>query len=255
MQISRKVWRRYSENLAKLNGIAKGTMEKYLTTHGYATEEERQALIAYAYGIATKYGEAAAEYACQMYDATSELEGLTLPPAEPAPTASYGEVAKAVNGTLKYVLAAEMVGTAVGRLVKMAGQDTTMKNAIRDKAYFAWIPEGDTCVFCISIAAEGWKRATAAALAGGHAEHIHGNCDCAYAIKHDKDTEYGGYDPGKYAAQIADAEGDTEEEKLNSMRRENYARHKDEINEQKRMTYRERAEILNNSAATEEDVD
>lgn len=130
-----------------------------------------------------------------------------------------------------------------------------MKNAIRDKAYFAWIPEGDTCVFCISIAAEGWKRATAAALAGGHAEHIHGNCDCAYAIKHDKDTEYGGYDPGKYAAQIAGAEGDTEEEKLNSMRRENYARHKDEINEQKRMTYRERAEILNSSAATEEEVD
>lgn len=89
-----------------------------------------------------------------MYDAITELEGSTVPPAEPAETATYSETAKAVNGTLKYVLVAEMVGTAVGRLVKMAGQDTTLKNAIRDRAYFAWIPSGDTCVYCLMIAAE-----------------------------------------------------------------------------------------------------
>ena len=103
---------------------------------------------------------------------------------------------------MKYALVGQMVGTAVGRLVKMAGQDTTLKNAIRDRAYFAWIPEGDTCVYCLMIAAEGWQRASASALSGGHAEHIHGNCNCSYAIRHDKDTEYGGYNPSDYAKQI-----------------------------------------------------
>ena len=211
-----------------------------------------QRFIEYAYALATKYGEAAAEYACQMYDATSELEGLTLPPAEPAPTASYGEVAKAVNGTLKYVLVAEMVGTAVGRLVKMAGQDTTLKNAIRDRAYFAWIPEGDTCVFCLMIAAEGWKRASASALSGGHAEHIHGNCNCSYAIRHDSDTQYASYKPEEYQSIMDEAEGRTEADKLNYLRRQNYAENKDEINEQKRMTYR--ARVLAEEDADEEKV-
>ena len=254
-KVSKKVWKRYSEGLDRVNAKAKELIEQYINTHDITTDDGRAELIRYAHGIATKYGEAAAEYACQMYDAVTALEGETLPPAEPAETATYSETAKAVNGTLKYVLAAEMVGTAVGRLVKMAGQDTTLKNAIRDKAYFAWIPEGDTCAFCLMIAAEGWKRATAAALAGGHADHIHGNCNCAYAIRHESSTEYAAYDPGKYQAIMDDAEGSTEEEKFNSIRRANYAEHKDEINEQKRMTYRERAEILNSSAATETDVD
>ena len=174
MQIPKKVWKRYSDGLAKVSDQAKALIIKYIETHDIEGEEGRDALIRYAYGISTKYGEAAAAYACQMYDIITELEKSPAPPAEPAETATYSEVAKAVNGTMKYALVGQMVGTAVGRLVKMAGQDTTLKNAIRDRAYFAWIPEGDTCVFCLMIAAEGWKRATAAALSGGHAEHIHG---------------------------------------------------------------------------------
>jgi hypothetical protein len=109
---------------------------------------------------------------------------------------------------------------------------------------------GDTCPFCISIAAEGWKRATAKALAGGHAEHIHGNCNCSYAIKHNEETKYNAYDPSKYEKLYDNAEGTTEEDKLNYMRRKAYATNKERINEQKRTTYEKHKEL--NSSESEE---
>ena len=49
-----------------------------------------------------------------------------------------------------------------------------------------------------------------------------------------------GYDPEKYLATYEGAEGDTPQEKINALRRENYAAHKDEINAQKRAAYAER---------------
>lgn len=253
MVISKKIWKRYIDGLDKVSGKAQQLILDYLNTHPIETEDDRDALIDYAYAVSNKYGEAAAEFACQMYDAETAYEGVYAEPAEPAEPADFGEVAKAVNGTLKYVLYTSVVPTAVARLVKRTGQDTTLKNAVRDKAYFAWIPSGDTCSFCLSIAAEGWKRATAAALAGGHADHIHGNCNCAYATKHEKDTEYSSYDPKEYQELFDDAEGDTEEEKLNSVRRMIYQENKERINEQKRSAY-EKSQELESSPAEELDV-
>lgn len=252
MNISTEIWKKYINGLSKVSEQAKSLILKYLESHQIETFEDRQAFIDYCYGISVKYGEAAAEFACQMYDNESAYEGATVPPAEPAPTAKMSEVAKAVNGTLGFMLA-EVTASAIGRLVKRTGQDTTLQNAIRDKAYYAWIPMGDTCPFCLSIAAEGWQRATAKALAGGHAEHIHGNCDCAYATKHDKETTYSAYNPNKYEKMYDSAEGDTEEEKLNYMRRQAYATNKERINEQKRTTYEKHKE-LNSSEAEEINV-
>ena len=244
MEISKKVWKRYIDNLDKINSLAKDKVVKYIETHDISTDEGRQALIDYCYAISIKYGEAAAEFACQFYDSVTDLEGVYEEPAEPAETADYSEVCKAVNGTMKYILKATMVSTAVARLVKQAGQDTTLKNAIRDRAYFAWIPAGDTCPYCLSIAAEGWRRASQSALEGGHAEHIHGNCTCSYAIKHEKESGYASYHPEEYQEVFETAEGTTEKDKINAIRRANYAEEKDEINEQKRMAYAEREEIL-----------
>jgi hypothetical protein len=252
MNISTEIWKKYINGLSKVSDQAKKLILKYLENHQIETYEDRQAFIDYCYGISVKYGEAAAEFACQMYDAESAYEGVTVPPAEPAPTAKMSEVAKAVNGTLGFMLA-EVTASAIGRFVKRTGQDTTLQNAIRDKAYYAWIPMGDTCPFCLSIAAEGWQRATAKALAGGHAEHIHGNCDCAYATKHNKDTTYSAYNPDKYEKINDRAEGDTEEEKLNYMRRQAYATNKERINEQKRTAYEKHKE-LDDSEAEEIDV-
>lgn len=253
MEITEKVWRNYINGLAKVDNNVKAAVLKYLSTHEVDSDEGRGAFIDYCYGLVTKYGEAAAEFACQMYDAISELEGADVDYAEPAETATYSDVGKAVNGTMKNLLRAEIVAAAMGRLVKLAGQDTTLKNAIRDQAYYAWIPLGDTCPFCLGIAAEGWKRASESALNGGHAEHIHGNCNCSYSIKHKESTGYPFYNPGKYQELFESVEGNTKEEKLNAVRRIAYDKNKDKINAQKRSAY-ERTKALNSSEAEEIDV-
>ena len=164
-----------------------------------------------------------------MYDALAAAEGVTVPPAEPAEPASYREVAKMVNATKD---SPPQLQRGVSRLVKRAGADTTLQNAKRDGAEFAWIPHGDTCAFCLTLASRGWQRASAKVLKGGHAEHIHANCDCAFAIRFSSGTDVAGYDPEKYLQQYRDAGGD-----LNAMRRVNYAANKDRINAQKRAAY------------------
>ena len=159
--------------LSALNNKAAGELAKYISKQGGLESVDRDALIGYAYGLVTKYGEGAAAAAAEMYDAIAVLSGVSVPPAVPAPTATFAETAKAINGTMK-TGNKEIVVNSAGRLVKMAGVDTTVQNALRDGAEWAWIPNGDTCAFCLSIAAEGWQRATARALAEGHADHIHG---------------------------------------------------------------------------------
>jgi hypothetical protein len=134
-------------------------------------------------------------------------------------------VAKAINGTAKLGNIGTMA-SSVGRMVKMTGVDTTMQNAIRDGAEWAWIPHGDTCAFCITLASRGWQRASKKALKNGHAEHIHANCDCTYAVRFDGKTDVAGYDPDKYKRMYYDAEGNTPKERINSMRREFYKQNK-----------------------------
>ena len=124
----------------------------------------------------------------------------------------------------------------------MAGVDTTMKNALRDGAYWAWIPHGDTCAFCLMLASNGWQRASKKAIKGGHAEHIHANCDCTYAISFNGKGTVEGYDPDKYKAMYDNAEGNTWQEKLNSMRRQQYAENAPTLRAQKNAAYAARRE-------------
>lgn len=261
MTISADSWAKYLDDLKKVNWNAyikmfsfmdrlRGTNKLWDIADDPAT---RQAILDYAYGLSTKYGEAAAELACEMYDEMGVLEGLTLPAAEPAATATYGEVAKAVNGAMKQSQNIEVAAAAVGRLVKMAGVDTTMQNALRDGAEWAWIPSGDTCAYCIMLSSNGWQKASWSAVHMGHAEHIHSNCDCTYAVRHKPTTTVAGYKPEKYKSMYDNAEGSRWQEKLNSMRRDFYAENKEEINAQKRDAYAKRQE-LNSSAAEEIEV-
>ncbi len=134
------------------------------------------------------------------------------------------------------------MGAAVGRLVKRAGADTTLRNALRDGAEFAWVPSGDTCAFCITLASRGWQRAGKEAIKDGHAEHIHSNCDCTYAIRFDGKGGVAGYDPEKYRAMYEGAEGESSQEKINALRRADYAERREEINAQKRAAYAARRE-------------
>ena len=227
MQITAKTWDKYISRLSRLNRKAGQLMREYIGSHG---TENTADLIAYAYGLVTKYGEGSAELACQMYDALAEAANAGVPAAEPSEPADYGEVARMVNATKNQN--PTNLPNGVSRLVKRAGADTTLKNAVRDGAEWAWVPHGDTCPFCITLASNGWQKASSKVLKGGHAEHIHANCDCEFAIRFDHSTTVAGYDPDKYLAQYNAAGGD-----INKMRRVNYAANKERINAQKRAAY------------------
>lgn len=226
MRITATAWAAYTQQLAKLNKKAGQLMADYLAAHGTG---DTDALIAYAHALVTKYGEGSAELACQMYDALAAAAKAGVPAADPAQTAAYGEVARMVQATKQ---SPPQMQRGVSRLVKRAGADTTLKNALRDGAEFAWIPQGDTCAFCLTLASRGWQKASQAAIKGGHAEHIHANCDCEYAIRFDGRSTVAGYDPEKYLRQYRAADGD-----INKLRRVNYAANKERINAQKRAAY------------------
>lgn len=238
MQISTRDWIRYINRLRAISDKAADEMRNYIALHGFENTDE---ILSLAYALATRYGEAAGAAACEMYDAIAAASGVSIPAAEPAATATYGEVAKAINGALK--TAEGQIPQIVGRKVKQAGADTTLRNALRDGAEFAWIPQGDTCAFCITLASRGWQRASPKAIKGGHAEHIHSNCDCEYGVRFSSADGVGGYDPERYKRIYyeADPSGNSTD-KINAIRREQYEKNKDRINAQKRAAYAERKE-------------
>lgn len=201
----------------------------------------REELIEFAYALVTKYGEGAAAAACEWYDAIAQISGAAVKPAEPAATPAIDEVAKAVNGTMK-TGNTDTVADALGRLVKRTGQDTTLQNSIRDGAQVAWITQGDTCAFCITLASRGWEYASNKLIDKGHAKHIHARCDCFYGVRFNSETEYEGYDPQSYLDVYNAAQGADSQAKINDIRRELYKQNKDEINAQKREAYARRKE-------------
>lgn len=236
METSLTSWRTYQAAMARISGKAAEALETWVQKRGGFSAIPREELLDYAYALATKYGEASGTLAAEYYDAAAAAQGADVPPAEPAETADYHETAKTVNGALRQ--GEGLVPGALSRLVKQVGADTTLKNAERDGAEFAWIPWGtETCAFCIALAAQGWQRTSRNALQGGHAEHIHQNCYCEYAVRFDGKSGVAGYDPGRYLRMYESAEGDSAQEKLNALRRMLEAPRRAEINERKRAAY------------------
>ena len=269
MRISQRAWTQYITALRKINDASYAAMKDWLDRYGLPKEDwEEDAMIDFAAAVTRKYGEASAALAAEFYDKIGRLAGRTLPAALPAEAATTHEVAKAVVGTAK-TGNPDIVAGAVSRLVKQQGVDTTMQNAIRDGAEWAWVPQGETCAFCITLASRGWQRASKKALKSGHAEHIHANCDCTYAIRFDETSQVAGYDPEKYREMydfttVKIWDPDDEEysyqmrygkpkDKINALRRELYAENREKILEQKADAYEKRKE-LNSSSAEEADV-
>ena len=238
MQLSRSRWNKYIVNLRKINDKAANDVLSFVKRKGGFEALDRTQLIDYAYYVSSKYGEASAALSAEMYDAVAQLSRANVPAAIPAETASYSEVAKTVNGIIKNTGNEDILAQGIGRLVKMAGTDTMLSNAYRDRAkggskrrhsgaQVAWIPSGDTCAFCIMLASRGWQRQTEWA-ASSHSEHIHANCDCTYMVRFGNNLNVEGYDPEEYEKMYDSADGSTREEKLNSMRRDFYQENKDE---------------------------
>lgn len=232
MKLSRKSWNNYVRMLSAINKTAGRKMQAYIDTYG---TDDVDALVTYAYALTTKYGEAASATACQMYDEIAQIQKANVPPAMPKPTQNVKYVDKAIRSTMDR--APSMLAATVSEMVKRTGAETTLKNAMRDGAYFAWVPNGDTCAFCITLASNGWRRASKKTINGDHAEHIHKNCDCEFAISFNGPGQIEGYDPDEYLAMYENAEGATWKDKVNSMRRAQYSANKDAINAQKRAAY------------------
>lgn len=241
MKIPERAWNNYRDTLHKIDERASDEMTAFLEKIG-GYEGHEQEVVDFAYGLATKYGEAAGALACEMYDAIATAEGADVPPAVPAQTATYEETATAVRGSAK--VSEEVIPNAVSRLTKMAGADTTLQNARRDGALCAWIPSGDTCAFCRMLASNGWRKASKQTLKGGHADHIHAHCDCQFAISFKGGEEYKDiYDPQALYDEYYDAlqGGGNWRDALNRMRREDYAKmpqkEKDLLNARRRAEY------------------
>lgn len=243
MQITEDDWINYKNKMAALSDKAAENLEMWLQVKGGYQNVSRDQLIKYMYGLATYYGEATASLAAEMYDEVAALSGVTVPSAEVAETASYGEIASAVKAVTRNTTTDSNLGNVVVRYVKRAAEDTTLKNVKRDEkkgAQFAWVPAGDTCAFCMMLASNGWQNQSKKAMKNGHASHIHPNCDCTYAVRFDGKSNVKGYNPDKYKAMYENAEGRTWNDKLNSMRRIQYQENKDRINVQKRANYKEK---------------
>lgn len=229
--------------MSMLSAEAARLISAYLDKHPIETGYDMALLISYSQAVATKYGEGAAALAAEMYDAIAALSDVYVPPAVPAQTATISETARAVQGARLFSKDPEVTASAVSRLVKQAGEDTTMQNAMRDGAEAAWIPSGDTCAFCLTLASRGWQRVSKRSLRNGtHAEHIHSNCDCVHAVRFNDEGYVDGYDPEKYY-QMYKSEPGSPTQKINAMRREAYAKNKDAINAQKRDAYARRKQL------------
>ena len=251
MRISRNDWNNFIKRLSDLNQQSARLIEEYINTYG--TDDPDQ-IVNYSYKVIRTFSNGSAALNAAMYDVIAELSGVSVDPAELADLPEYGDVAKAVYGTMKTSLNASEIASAGARLVKRTGADTMLQNARRDGAQFAWIPAGDTCAFCLTLASRGWQYMSKAAMKDGHAEHIHSNCDCTYAIRFNDRTEVAGYDPAVYREMYEEADGIKPKDKINSMRRMFYADNREEILEQKASAEEKRKE-LNSSEAEETNVD
>lgn len=247
MEITQTQWNKYTNTQKAIREKAAKEMNRFIAQYGF---NDRGSLIAFANQLANKYGEAAAEYACQLFEEIAAAQGVIVS-AEVAEVLSYGEVAKAINGSLKQSPTGQLLASVMERVVKQAAEDTMLQNAKRHRAAFAWVPQGITCPYCLMIGAIGWQDAVNIKN-GKHAEHIHGNCDCEYVIDFKGDMQISGYDPDALQDYFTDRvdndfyslvrlNGHTADKgrtsDFNEVRRMFYKENKERINAQKRAAY------------------
>lgn len=246
--ISQLSWRRYVRALRKISDKMSDEIEEWITTYavdgdgkilpdiGSVNDANGRSFIDFCYLLTREYSTYEAALSAQMYDALAALDGAIVPSAEMATLATYHDVAKTVNGVLKTSQNVREMTGAVTRLAKKASCDTMLQNAYRDRAEFAWIPSGDTCAFCLALASNGWVNVSKRRIKQGypHAEHIHSNCDCTYAIRFSRDTNIEGYEPEKYDALFKVAEERAEEQGYETGR---WNMSKDNLNALRRMQY------------------
>jgi hypothetical protein len=244
-RVSKKAWSDYTRRLE-----AQRT-EAFDVTYGWVMKRfdgSMKDLRAFMTWASMNYGKSTSALAASWFDQMAAAEGaknvVKAVAVNDPPNVRVKRLAIASNKSLaKYVAGdkegfARSIASAVAADVKRQATNTIMLNAQKNGAEYAWIPGGsETCAFCIALASNGWQPAARSTAMGNHADHIHDNCECEFAIRFDRDTQYAGYDPDKYEKIYDDADGRSSQAKINSIRRDLYQENKDKINEQHRERY------------------
>lgn len=228
-RISKKKWNTYKNALARVNQEAAALVleasQKNLSPKAYEVLTEQ---------IAYEYGDAAAELACQMFEATAKAQAVKRVVAEPINRITHDGVQTILNLNKGN---AEAQARGISVLVKKQASHTTMHNARKYGCEVAWIPSGDACAFCLMLASNGWRNA-GKAYTGDEDVHAHNNCKCEFAVRFSNDLDVAGYSPEEAKAFYDANNGD-----VKAMGREMWDQNKDEINAKRRERYAERKEL------------
>lgn len=246
--LNRRSWDRYTARQAAQREAAAEEVEDFVIKS--AKTLTKAAIVRKAAQAAVKHGRAAAALACVWYEHVAMEAGADVPKAVPVVVANHGRIGAMVDKAAPMLAAgavdeyAKACGVAAANEVKRSDSRTMLSNARRDGAQFAWVPQGgETCAFCITVASNGWTYARKGTIES-HADHIHPNCQCEFAIRFGEDGGVAGYDPKYYEGKYDAADGRNSKDKINALRRENYEKHKDEM----RAYQRERYAIRNGNA-------
>lgn len=244
--ISKRAWDKYSSKQARIRKEAAREIRDYVL--GAGDDVELAAAVSKSVAVSYRWGRSSAALAAIWYDQHARAAGANVPKAEIEVNHNVARIrAIESQGADRCLKSGDVEGFAKACAIAVAGEvkrsacQTMLRNAARDGAEFAWIPHGDeTCAFCMTLSSRGWTRASKAVADGEHADHIHDNCMCEFAVRFDSKTDVAGYQPEAYREMYQDAEGSSPRDKINSMRRDIYAENKDSINAQRRERYAER---------------
>ena len=240
-RLTRKAWNAYIARLRRQRHKAREDAYEFLKG---VENPDRKRIMARAVRTATHNGAAAAAIACTWYETVAKAAGVEVPRAKPVIDVNAAQIGAAYKRAERMLSLGDAQGfvdaiaSGIEAEVKRCSSSTMRKNAERDGAEFAWVPQGDeTCAFCMTVASNGWVRAKKSTAEGDHEDHIHPNCDCEFAIRFSRDDNVEGYDPGYYKEKYRNAPGMMSKDKINSLRRDLYAERKIEINKQRRERY------------------
>lgn len=160
----------------------------------------RDEVIEAAVQVAEKFAMLGAELGAQWYDLCTELAGINAEPAivDEVDTVGLTERAKAtVNGKPTDTIQSAFnlyLQNVINDSVRTTGDANLWRDYERGLTGGRWarVPVGDTCAWCLMLAAQGaWYLSEKSALEG-EAGHYHNGCNCI-AVYHADPDSIGGY--------------------------------------------------------------
>lgn len=153
-------------------------------------------------GMVDKYGSAAAEAAAEMYEAVCLAElgkyvEAELSGADQRKVRNAVYYASSLMAKGEHQKAFATLRKALDYHVKNPARKTVEKNARRDGARWARVPQGaETCEFCTMLASRGFVYYSEETAGGDHGYHT--DCDCLPVPSFKAETVVPDYDPEYY---------------------------------------------------------